>query len=417
MIISLRTLTYDGLKKKLNPEDKIVLWSCDTCIRFSGLGGIFKLQILEDMLVNDGYQVIKKELLGVSCVDELVEERKYNDDKKEIFEQATAIIVLGCEEAWERVAIAFQDKKVIQVTQSFGFGNISEERGVRLTNPFEDTEFEPVPGGIPIEEVAKKTGTFHTFFDADLEAPLQAAKLVEIIVDGKTVLVKEGANLMEECEEKGFAIPHLCYMKSLSPTGACRMCLVKIKGRKGLAASCCTTVEKGMEVVTEDDEIKENRRITLELLLSAQEHNCLTCIKDDNCELRKLIRQYNIEGSRFRREIEVLPVDESSDAIVKDPNRCILCGRCVRACDEVAGKHNLSFAYRGSRVMIVTGMNKAWADSDCATCMACVYACPSGALYEKMLYFDGDEWKPRKLYGRYYCDRSHLIDMGKNTKR
>ena len=164
------------------------------------------------------------------------------------------------------------------------------------------------------------------------------------------------------------------------------------------------------EFITEDDEIEEDRRITLELLLSSQEHNCLTCIKDDNCELRNLLREYSVEGSRFGRSFEVLPIDESSDAIVKDPNRCILCGRCVRACDEVAGKHNLSFAYRGSRVIIVAGMNKPWADSDCATCMACVYACPTGALYEKMLYFDGQEWKPRKLYGHYYCDRSHLIN-------
>jgi ferredoxin len=413
MIISLRTLTYDELKKKLTPDDLVVLWSCDTCIRFSGLGGIFKLQILEDMLTNDGFKVIKKELLGVSCVDDLVLDRKVEEFKKEIFKQATAIIVLGCEEAWERVQIAFPDKKVIQVTRSFGFGNISEERGVRLTNPFEDTDLEVVPGGLPVEEVAQKTGTYHTFFDVDLKAPLQRTELVEMTVDGKRVLGKAGANLLEECEAQGFAIPHLCYMKSLSPTGACRMCLVKIKGRKGLTAACCATVEKSMEVVTIDDEIKEYRRMTLELLLTGQEHDCLTCVKDDTCELRALIKEHNIEGSRFGRKAEVLPIDESSDIIVKDPNRCIQCGRCVRACDEVAGKHNLSFAYRGSKSRIVSGMNKAWADSDCATCMACVYACPTGALHEKMLYFDGREWKPRKLYGHYYRDRSRLLDCKK----
>ena len=413
MIISLRTLTYDELKKKLSPDDKIVLWSCDTCIRFSGLGGIFKLQVLEDMLVHDGYHVIKKELLGVSCVDDLVLDRKFDETKKEIFAQATAIIVLGCEESWERVHIAFPDKKVIQVTRSFGFGNISEERGVRLTSPFEDTVFEVVAGGIAVEEVAKRSGTYHTFFDADLKEPLQKTGLVEITVDGKTVLVQAGANLMEACEAHGFSIPHLCYMKSLSPTGACRMCLVKIKGRKGLVAACCTSVEKGMEVVTVDDEIKESRRITLELLLTSQEHNCLTCVKDDTCELRALIKEHNIEGSRFGRKVEVLPIDESSDIIVKDPNRCIQCGRCVRACDEVAGKHNLSFAFRGGQSRIVTGLDKAWADSDCATCMACVYACPTGALHEKMLYFDGPEWKPRKLYGHYYRDTSRSIGQDK----
>jgi|GEM_PF-838245 len=415
MIISLRTLTYDELKEKLSREDKIVLWSCDTCIRFSGLGGISKLQILEDLLVNDGYPVIRKELLGVSCVDELVEDRKFDDVKKEIFDQATAIVVLGCEESWERVHLAFPDKKVIQVTRSFGFGNISEERGVFLTNPFQDTDFDAVPGGIPVDQVAKQSKTFHTFFDADLEQPLQPSHLVEITVDGKTILAKEGANLLEECQGNGFPIPHLCHMPSLFPTGACRMCLVKIQGRRGLAASCCTLVQKGMQVTTEDDEIKEDRRITLELLLSSQEHNCLTCVKEGECQLRTLIRDHSITAPRLGRKFQPVPLDESSDAIVKDPNRCILCGRCVRACDEIAGKHNLSFAHRGNRVMVVTGMDQPWAESDCATCMACVYACPTGALYEKMLYFDGAEWKPRKLFGQYYCNRSHLINAIKDT--
>lgn len=412
MLISLRSITYENLKKQLKKEDKIILWSCDTCIRFSGLGGFSKLKILEELLINDGYNVIKKELLGVSCVDEVVEDRKIDEYKKDIFKQATVIIVLACEEGWERVEAAFKNKKVIKVTKSFGFGNISEKRGVLLTNPFEDIDLTPKLDGMPVKEVAEKTGTFFTFFDEDVKGSKTNLKKVTLTIDGKKIGAKEGANLLEVCKKNGFDIPHLCHMEGLSPVGACRLCLVRIKGSEGLVPSCCTEVKEGMDVITEDDEIKEFRRITLELLLASYEHNCLYCVKDGTCEFREVIKEHGIEKSRFTGKYEALPVDQSSDAIVRDPNKCILCGRCVRACDEVAGKHNLSFTNRGNKVILTAGLNKSMSESDCITCMACVYACPTGALYEKMLYFEGKEWKAKKLYGNYYCD-CHIPDLKK----
>lgn len=415
MLISLRTKSYEDLKKELKKEDKIVLWSCDTCIRFSGLGGIDNLQKLEDMLIADGYDVIKKELLGVSCVDEAIEDRKLDDDKREIFNAATVIVVLACDEAWEKVDHIFENIKVIRVTKSFGFGNISKERGILLTNPFEDIDVEAKTEGIPIEEVAKQSNTYSTFFDADIEGREPKLEKVSLTIDGRKIEAKKGANLLEVCEENDIHIPHLCYRKGLSASGACRLCLVKIKDRKGLIASCSTHAEEGMEVTTQDEEIVEYRRFTLELLLSAHEHNCLYCVKDGCCEFRDAVKEYKVDQPRFEASCEPVPVDHSSDAITRDVNKCILCGRCVRACDEIAGKHNLTFAKRGNQTELTAGLDKPMGDSDCITCMACVYACPTGALYENMLYFDGEDFKPRKLYGSYYQDSNipHLADKKK----
>ena len=257
MIISLRSISYEDLKKKLSKDDKIVIWSCDMCIKFCGFAGTERMRQLEDLLKGDGYNVIHKELVGVSCVLDLVRNRKTNEEKKEIFKEATTIIPLTCEDGYDCVKHVFNDKKVISITKTLGVGNFSVDRGPLLTDPFESTGLEPSSQGYLLKDVASKLGLYHTFFDADQEAKIDK---VDIIINGKSCNVKNGANLLETCENNGFKIPHLCYKPGLPHAGACRLCLVKIKDRRGLIPSCATEVVEGMEVITEDEELIDLRQ-------------------------------------------------------------------------------------------------------------------------------------------------------------
>lgn len=400
MIISLRSMTYDELKQKLDKDDKIVIWGCNTCIKHVGLGGWDKLTILETMLKNDGYNVIKKELLGVSCREDVVVDRMTDEAKKSYFEAATAIICITCEAGWDEVNAVFPNKKIIKTTKTLGAGIVSESRGIYLSNPFEEISIDPSPLGNPICEVAEKLHLYDKFFDADVEK-LPEPEQVEITINGKPYKVKKDGNLLEECEKCGFSIPHLCYVDCLSPMGACRLCVVKIQGMRGLVPSCCTPVKEKMVVTTVDEQLHNYRKMILELMLSSKHHNCLFCSHNNDCEFQALIHEFGIDTTRFPISDEVLPIDYTSKAFVRDPNRCILCSRCIRACDELAGKHNLAFINRGNRMYLSAGMNEDLGETDCATCLACVYACPTGALHEKMYHYEGKDWKRSKIYVNY----------------
>ncbi len=402
MIISLRSISYDDLKNQLSKDDKIVINSCNTCIKSCGIGGLQNMTVLENMLLADGYNVLGIDLISIGCSLNLVEYHRQDIKKKEMYDEATVIITLICEDGYEGMKYVFKDKKVISITKTLGTGNFTMDRGVVLTHPFESTGLEKNSEGYELDEVAEKLGLFEDFFDED-DAAFKDEEYVDIIIDGEEVSAIKNQNLLCVCEENGIEIPHLCYNEELSEAGVCRLCLVKIEGRKDLVPACCTHVEEGMKITTNDEQLNKYRRIILELIMASQNHNCLTCSKGIptplyNCELQRLIRQFGIEKSRFDENNEFMPVDNSSPVIVHDPNKCILCGRCVRACEEIAGICNIGFINRGSETVVAAGLNVDMNQSDCAACMACVNACPTGALTEKVIHFTGKDWEPQKVY-------------------
>jgi NAD-dependent dihydropyrimidine dehydrogenase PreA subunit len=404
MIISFRSKSYEDLKEQLNKDDKIVIISCNTCVVACGVGGSQALATLSQMLKADGYQVIGKDLVSIGCTLTLVENHRSDPKKREMYDQATVIIPLFCENGLQCVNKVFFDKKILTVLSTVGTGNFTMDNGVVLTHPFESTGLEQSDEGYPLEEIAEKLGFFPAFFDED-EAASSEKTYVNLTIDGQEVVAEKDQNLLQVCQENGIEVPHLCYHEELSEAGVCRLCLVKIEGRRDLIPSCCTHVSEGMVITTEDEELVECRRVILELVLASHTHSCLTCSKGvanifASCELQAMIRKYGVDTTRYDENPEAMPLDDTSPVIAYDPNKCILCGRCVRACEEIAGMQNLGFANRGSKTVVVAGLNQVMDQSSCVACMACVNVCPCGALSEKYLHFEGKDWKQTKVY----CD-------------
>lgn len=403
MIISLRDLDYKQLKSKMKKEDKIVLWSCNTCIKFCGIGGYDNMVLLEKMLTADGYNVIGKELISIACMYSLAQQHKEDKNKKELFDKATTIICLTCEDGYETAASVFSDKNVIKVVKTLGVGNFTMDRGPILTAPFESTGLKQNDLGYTFPEIAEKLNLYPTFFDRNDAAPDKADDLINVNINGNDYKVNKDITIMQACEQSDINIPHLCNESDLTPDANCRICLVKVEGERDLAPACATPVKDGMKIVTEDDELTHNRKILIELAMSAHEHNCLTCHKGNpcvagSCELQGLVREFDIEKSRFEPNEEKLPIDNSSPVLSYNPNKCTLCGRCVRACKEIACQNNLGFINRGSQTMVAAGANKDFDQSACVTCLACVFACPTGAITEKIAHYQGDDWDEKLIF-------------------
>lgn len=399
MIISLRSLSYADLKKQLNPGDKVVINGCDQCVKACGIGGPEMMQKLTDLLTQDGFKIIGQDLLGCGCMVVEIEEHKR---LKNMYNDATAIISLICEDGQPIVEHVFSNKKVIGTAKTLGTGNLTMDRGAVLTRPFEDTGLAANPEGYDLADVAEKLQLYASFFDED-EVIEETREHVNITVNGKKISAVKGQNLLSVCLSNDIDIPHLCHHVTISESGSCRLCVVKLKGEENPVASCCTQAEEGMEIITEDDELNSYRRTILELMIASGDHNCLTCTKGvpspmASCELQALVREYGIDTVRFEKEKELPTPDASTPIIYYDPKRCIGCGRCVCASREISGLSVLSLAKRGEMIVPVPGAGGQWADSQCDGCMACVWVCPTGALNETVVRFSGPEWTPERKY-------------------
>lgn len=203
-----------------------------------------------------------------------------------------------------------------------------------------------------------------------------------VIIDGAEVAINGHKNLLEVIRSSGVDLPTFCYNSELSVYGACRMCIVEVEGR-GLQAACSTPPEDGMVVHTNTPSTLRIRKMALELLLSNHHGDCQTCGKNMNCRLQDLARRFGIDRIRFEESKDVLPIEDSNPSIVRDPNKCILCGDCVRMCREVQGIGVLDFAGRGSNVQVCPAFGKELKSVECVYCGQCAAVCPTGALTVK----------------------------------
>lgn len=222
-------------------------------------------------------------------------------------------------------------------------------------------------------------------------------EMVNLSIDSKEIKVPAGTTVLNAAEQAGIHIPRLCYEPDLSPFGACRLCVVEIQGIRNLPASCVTTVTPGMVVQTHSPAVIEARRTTLELLIANHPQDCLTCEKMGTCMLAQCCYEYGVKQSTMQGERHNYTVEDSNPFIVRDPNKCILCGKCIHACAEITGKNNLDFAYRGFDTKATTFYDVPFVESDCVFCGNCVSVCPTGALTEKQMQGKVRHWEYQKV--------------------
>jgi len=235
--------------------------------------------------------------------------------------------------------------------------------------------------------------------------------MVNLTIDGKQISASKNSTIYQAAKENGIYIPVLCYAKKLLPYGACRICLVEVEQMKGrLIPSCTTPVTEGMVVTTMSDEIRKVRKTVLEFLLVNHVLDCPVCDKGGECDLQDLSYEYEVTSNRFEGEKFDLPKDEVNPLIERNMNRCVLCGKCVRVCDEVVGYGSYSFINRGFETKIATAFDRGL---DCEFCGQCVSMCPVGAILPKPFKFKARPWQLSEVDTVCgYCGNGCTVTLG-----
>ena len=237
-------------------------------------------------------------------------------------------------------------------------------------------------------------------------------KRIPITIDGKEFMARPGETILECATGNNIFIPTLCHYNKTTNVGACRVCVVEVQNARSLVASCCMPISPGMVVRTDTKAVRAAQRMIVELLWSSGEHNCLTCEKNGQCELQNLVYWLKIEKPRFSIDPPGYPIENTNTMIQRDLNKCVLCGRCVRACNEIQVNEVLDFSMRGSFAKVGPAFDADYIHSACVFCGECVQVCPTGAITFKQAKFAGRPWEVEKVHTTCtYCGVGCQMDL------
>jgi len=227
---------------------------------------------------------------------------------------------------------------------------------------------------------------------------VQTIQIITLSIDGKPFGASSDETILDVARQNNIFIPTLCFLDGLVPYGACRLCLVEVKGSGRLLPACMTKVQEGMEVTTNSEKLKRYRVWVLELLFTERNHVCSVCVANGYCELQSLAEALGLDRVRLPYLHPKFNVDATHDRFVSDNNRCILCSRCVRVCGDIEGAHTLDIMGRGIQARVVSDLDQPWGESPtCTRCSKCVQVCPTGAIKEKGRRSVAEKFKRRDL--------------------